>query len=66
MAAMNGHLPVVQLLLQKGANPKTVCRDGEGYTAAEYASLTGRDEIERLLRDCGSRCETVRLAIADT
>ena len=51
LASMNGRTPLVRLLLQNGANPKT--RDVNGCTALMAATLGNHTEIlnELLLRD---------------
>ena len=49
IAAENGRLEVVHVLLQHGAN--VGAKDGSGRTALQIASDTGHDEIVKLLSE---------------
>lgn len=49
MAAVWGHLDVVQYLVAAGADPSIVS-DAEG-TAADMAGVPGREEVEAFLSD---------------
>jgi ankyrin repeat protein len=51
LAAQNGHLPVVNLLLQAGADPAAT--DEAGRKAAHYAELGGHADIATRLREPG-------------
>ena len=52
-AAFAGHVPIVQVLLDAGANPKL--QDADGQTALHKAKQQGHDEVAHLLmRHCPS------------
>ena len=49
LAAMNGHLDAVRVLVDFGANPNL--RDILGNTALEYSTKRGHPKVEAYLRD---------------
>eukprot|EP00601_Ochromonadales_sp_CCMP2298_P015945 CAMPEP_0173237836 /NCGR_PEP_ID=MMETSP1142-20121109/12286_1 /TAXON_ID=483371 /ORGANISM="non described non described, Strain CCMP2298" /LENGTH=52 /DNA_ID=CAMNT_0014168599 /DNA_START=71 /DNA_END=226 /DNA_ORIENTATION=- len=50
MASVKGHLEVIKLLLEKGANTDATDKDGmPGMTALHLASMEGHLEVLRLL-----------------
>jgi ankyrin repeat protein len=51
-AALKGHLPLVKLLLEKGADPKR--RNGAGATPLHDAALAGHAVVARLLPERGA------------
>ncbi|GES59583.1 Pfs, NACHT and Ankyrin domain protein [Aspergillus terreus] len=55
VAARQGKLEVVKLLLDKGAS--VTARDGEGWTAAHRAAWNGHEQTIRLLVDRGAHPE---------
>ena len=52
-ASYNGHIEVVILLIEKGADINA--RDSSGYTALKMASIMGHTEIANLLIEAGAR-----------
>lgn len=52
-ASTNGHLTIVKILLESGANPHQP--DLSGWTAAEHAALRGYLDIAELIGECRSR-----------
>ncbi|KAI6249410.1 Glycerophosphocholine phosphodiesterase GDE1 [Erysiphe necator] len=56
VACVDGHLPMVELLIEKGANIKKL--DSSGWTAKEHAALRGHMEIARRLAEVTSDFES--------
>nr|MBI3612801.1 ankyrin repeat domain-containing protein [Nitrospirota bacterium] len=54
IAAWNDHLPIVRLLLDRGADINAV--DPEGWTALHFAALYGRTSIVQLLLERKAHC----------
>jgi ankyrin repeat protein len=52
-AALRGHAPVAQLLLERGANPQA--RNKEGETALQVAERAKKQEVVQVLRVTGTR-----------
>ena len=52
LASENGHKHVVQLLLDRGAEPNIA--DTEGYTSLHLAALNGHNDVVLLLLDRGA------------
>jgi ankyrin repeat protein len=48
IAAVNGHVDIVRMLLEAGADPRAV--NEEGRTALELAEAAGQPEVVNLLR----------------
>jgi predicted LPLAT superfamily acyltransferase len=55
-ASIGGHLEVVRLLLENGAEVKARCKSGRA--ALHYAAGSGHSEIVRLLPDNGASAQT--------
>lgn len=53
VAAMSGHVPLVRILLARGANVNAT--DMEGWTALRYARGFGYTDIAELLAEAGAR-----------
>jgi ankyrin repeat protein len=58
LAAENGHVALVSLLLRSGASVDPV-NYVDGYTALHYAALNGHQEIVRLLLGSGAQVDAV-------
>jgi ankyrin repeat protein len=54
LAAMNGHLEIVKLLLEHGADVNAKTKEGYGYTALHSAASNGHLEIVKLLLEHGA------------
>jgi ankyrin repeat protein len=52
-AALRGHAPVAQLLLERGANPQA--RNKEGETPLQVAERAKKQEVVQVLRGTGTR-----------
>ena len=55
VASGNGHVRVVQLLLEAGAQKEAVAADGS--TPLMWAALEGRDSVVRLLLEAGAEMD---------
>ena len=64
MASYSGHLAIVKLLLERGAD--ATIRDKDGWTALDYARQKGKSEVVALLSEprYAARMETDRCMIA--
>ncbi|KAJ1382996.1 ankyrin repeat-containing domain protein, partial [Ochromonadaceae sp. CCMP2298] len=55
LACVKGHLDVLRLLLEKGAD--TDAKDVDGMTALHWASQQGHPEVLRLLLEKGANTD---------
>ena len=53
-ASEMGHIDIVNLLIEAGADVNAAREDYEGSTALKYASREGHTEIVNLLREAGA------------
>ncbi|POS87481.1 hypothetical protein EPUL_002344 [Erysiphe pulchra] len=64
VASVDGYLPIVELLVEKGANPNKL--DASGWTAKEHAALRGHMDIARRLVDVTTDLESTNLSIKNS
>lgn len=59
VAAVDGHLPIVELLIEAGAEINQL--DASGWTAREHAALRGHMDIARRLAEVGPQISSPKL-----